>query len=68
MVQPVIGKEKESSVSPTGSTMMTGLQWGHETMQEAANVGRCIGDGILLRVLASVHGRQLTALVDSGTS
>ena len=53
MVQPTICEEKESSVSPTGSTMMARLekkrtltvQWAMRAMNEAASVGRCIGDG-----------------------
>ena len=74
-VQPANEEASESSVSPTGSDMMSRseptphqLAVGHETTNEAANIGRCIGDGILLRVPASVNGRQLTALIDSGVS
>ena len=74
-VQPATEKEKEFSVSPTDSSMMTRSEaeqhWlavGHETTNEAVSVGRCIGDGILLRVPASVHGRKLIALIDSGAS
>ena len=61
----------ESSISPTGSNMMSRsepnphwLEVGHEATNEAANVGRCIGDGILLHVFATVNGRQLMALID----
>ena len=75
LVKPATEEEKEFSVSPTDSSLMprsqTERHWlavGHEMTKEAASVGRCVGDGILLRVPASVHARQLIALVDSGAS
>ena len=64
-----------SSASPIGSNMMSRskpnpcwLAVGHKTTNEAASVGRCIGDGILLHVPTSVNGRQLTVLIDLGAS
>ena len=44
------------------------LAVGHETTKEAVSFGHCIRDGILLRVPASVNGRQLIALIDLGAS
>ena len=75
MVQPATEEVIETSVSPTRSQMMIrsakNEHWlvvGHETTDEAASGGRCIGDGVLLRVFASINGRRLTALIDSGAS
>ena len=74
-VQPATEEVMETSVSPTRSQMMIrsakNQHWlavGHETTDEAASVGRCIGDGVLLRVSANINGRRLTALIDSGAS
>ena len=41
---------------------------GHETTDEVTSVGRCIRDGVLLHGPASINGRRLTALIDSGAS
>ena len=41
---------------------------GHETTNEAANIGRCVDDGVLLCVRACVAGRLLTTLIDLGAS
>ena len=75
MVQPANEEVMETSVSPTRSQMMIrsakNQHWlavGHETTDEAASGGRCIGDGVLLRMSASINGRRLTALIDSGAS
>ena len=64
-VQPAKEEANESCGSRTGSNMMSRSEpnphWlavGHKTTNEATNVGRCLGDAILLRVLASVNGRQ----------
>ena len=64
----------ETSVSQAGSQMIRSeknqhwLAVGHETTNEAASVGQCIGDGVLLRVFSSTNGRRLIALIDSGAS
>ena len=72
-MQPTNEEQNESSMTPTNSTMMkrsqTTQNWlvvGHETTNEAANIGRCVDDGILLQVHASIAGRPLMALTDSG--
>ena len=74
-MQPANEEAMEISVSPAGSQRMIRSEknqhWlavGHETADEAASVGRCIGDGVLLRVPASINGRRLIALIDSGAS
>ena len=65
----------KEEVSESGSNTMSRSEpnpyWlavGHETTNEPASVGTCIGDGILLHVPTSVNGRQLTALIDSCAS
>ena len=74
-MQPANEERMKPNVSPAGSQMMIRSEkkqhWlavGHETTDEAASVGRCIGDGVLLHVPASINGRRLTALIDSGAS
>ena len=67
--------EEKSSVPPAGEDLLREatadkhwLALGHDYLDEAANVGRSISDGVLLKVVVHISGRRLIALIDSGAS